>query len=163
MSVWRIDNPERFIQQIRWTCEEANSGCWIWPSCSNWQSGVRPALNIKGKSMSIARWILWAVTGELQEMARHTCDVECCCNPDHLVWGTRLDNARDLVERHPGIQGRKGENNSRSILTENEVKEVREVCVPGSKEFGFIALGKKYGVSRTAIWNVFTRRTWNHI
>lgn len=36
---------------------------------------------------------------EIGEVARHTCDFPSCCNPNHLVVGTQLDNIQDTVSR----------------------------------------------------------------
>lgn len=36
-------------------------------------------------------------------LIRHTCDNPPCCNPDHLIPGTQLENMRDMYER-----GRRG-------------------------------------------------------
>ena len=33
------------------------------------------------------------------EVVRHTCDRSRCCNPEHLLAGTRGDNVRDAFER----------------------------------------------------------------
>lgn len=32
-------------------------------------------------------------------VVRHTCDVTCCVNPDHLVLGTNKDNTADMISR----------------------------------------------------------------
>lgn len=34
-------------------------------------------------------------------IVRHTCDNKICCNPNHLVLGTKKDNRQDFMERHP--------------------------------------------------------------
>lgn len=41
--------------------------------------------------------------GEIPEnlVVRHKCDNTLCCNPNHLELGTKKDNRRDFMERHP--------------------------------------------------------------
>ncbi len=161
--LWRLDTPERFIEQIRWTCNEDENGCWIWVRCPDWKAG-RPRININGNSMNVARWVLWAVTGELHEIARHKCDVKCCCNPEHLIWGSKLDNTKDRVERNPrSFDNFRGSKNVKSKLTEDEIKEIRLICVPGSQELGYKAIASKYGVSRITITRIVKRESWKHI
>lgn len=38
-------------------------------------------------------------------VARHTCDVPACVNPDHLIEGTQADNVHDMVDRDRQAKG----------------------------------------------------------
>lgn len=177
-SNWRLDKPERFIEQMRWTCDEDENGCWIWPGCPEWNRPTgRPELLIQGKRMNTARWMLWAVTGELGEMALHKCDHGCCCNPDHLEWGTATNNRHDWRDRkndmrgpnNPnwgGIHSVRGETHKRSKLTEEQVREMRRIYTECDrpKKYGLIPqLAEKFGVSLGCVQSVVHFRTWKHV
>jgi len=67
---------------------EPNTGCWLWrtnhaPYRRSWVLAGRPLPR-------------YGLTGLV---LRHTCDVRCCVNPDHLVLGTSKDNAGDRARR----------------------------------------------------------------
>lgn len=52
--------------------------------------------------LRVNRWVLWQATGEAGEglEACHRCDRALCVQPEHLYWGTRADNVRDIVKRY---------------------------------------------------------------
>lgn len=169
MSIWRIEDPSKFIKQIQLVCDEDDNGCWIWP----FGDGItnRPELMINRKRMTITRWILWAITGELQPVARHTCDVGLCCNPEHLIWGTYVDNNRDWRERknnmigpnNPNYKGKysvTGEDHGRSKFTEDDVKEIRKQHLEGKSIY---RLALNHGVQKRTISMIVRRITWKHI
>lgn len=93
---------------------------------------------------------------------RHTCDHPPCVNPDHLVLGSHTDNMQDMV-----VRGRKarcdGLNNGNAKLSESQVQEIRQIYVKGSREFGTVALSKKYGVSQPHISKVVLAKAWRTI
>ena len=49
-----------------------------------------------------------------QEVVRHLCDTPRCCNPDHLILGTRRDNALDNLTYSKGVK-----------LNDDQVKEIK--------------------------------------
>lgn len=160
-SIWRIDKPEQFLHQIHWTCDETEgplaSLCWIWPG----KDDFRPDLKINGKKMAISRWILWFLTGELQECARHKCDIGRCCNPDHLEWGTFQQNTQDMFERkREGKANHKGESNGGRKLTEDNVREMRHLHATGATAAD---LSRKYNISWHTANNAMRGITWKHI
>jgi hypothetical protein len=94
----------------------------------------------------------------------HLCDNPPCCNPRHLVLGTRCANVADMI-----IKNRQGFKKNRAIGTRNfnaklnddSVKEIRSAYARG--EMNQYELADKYGVTQTAIGSVVLNRTWRHI
>jgi hypothetical protein len=113
------------------------------------------------------------VMGEPALCVLHKCDHRLCCNPDHLFLGTRTDNAADRTAKGRSARGDangsrtrpenrpKGSSHGRSKLTEEEVREIRLILATGEYEQPHIA--RAYGVSRTAIYEIHTRRKWGHL
>ena len=68
----------------------------------------------------------------------------------NLEWNDRheqLQHAYDLNLK----KADKGSSNCNAALTDEQVREIRKVYVRQSKEFGTVALGRKYGVSDRVI------------
>ena len=99
-------------------------------------------------------WAYGPTTSE--DVIRHTCDNPPCINPEHLRLGTAIDNVRDRVEK-----GRSaiGSDNGRSKLTEEQVKRIKgeEFFEPD------MALARKYGVDKKAIYCIKHDLTWTHV
>ncbi len=101
-------------------------------------------------------------------LAIHGCRQRHCV--EHVSWGSYTDNnGRDrkrdgTIPRgelhnfsvHPEKRAR-GSSHYCAKLTEDDVRAIRV-----SRE-SHVALGKKYRVSETAIYNVRLRRTWKHV
>jgi hypothetical protein len=62
---------------------------------------------------------------------------------ENLEWCTRQENVKHAYDT--------GLNPSRRKLTDKQVEEIRVVYKPHSREFGTVALAKKYGVSHVTI------------
>src|SRR5689334_262796 len=60
-----------------------------------------PRLHIQNKFYRISRVLLFRRYGHQPSniVSRHTCDNSKCINPDHIIPGTRADNARDMMSR----------------------------------------------------------------
>lgn len=78
---------------------------------------------------------------------------------DNLEWCTRVYNA-NYGHR---LEKVRGENNKNHILTEVQVKEIREKYIKNSRKFGQPALAKKYGVSRGSIEKIVNNKKWKHL
>ena len=85
------------------------------------------------------------------QLVRHTCDNPKCVNPEHLVIGTHQDNMDDRKKRN---RTAKGLANGAGKLTPAQVTYIRTHYVKYSKEFGTVALGRKFGVHSSTISNV---------
>src|SRR5258708_1340856 len=71
------------------------SACPIWHGSTNHPAHGK--LNIRGRSWAAHRlaWTLRHGPIPTGMILCHRCDVRRCCNPDHLVLGTRGDNMAD--------------------------------------------------------------------
>jgi len=85
---------------------------------------------------------------------RHRCDNPSCCNPNHLLPGTHLDNVRDRQSR--GRQA-KGDRCHFTKLTPADVLSIR------SDTRSQRTIAKQYGVTKTAIAYIKQGRSWKHV
>lgn len=79
-------------------------------------------------------------------------------NVKNLEWCTNLENMRHSVET--GLRNIKGENNPSAKLTVKDVVNIRKEYVPKSKEFGTVALARKYGVTNVMIGKIIRNECW---
>lgn len=130
------------------------SGCWLWAGTTNafgygvietYSGGVR--IRRRAHVISYENFV-----GPIADRAiiRHTCDTPACCQPKHLLPGTRSDNSRDKVERDR--QSRK--------LDRGQVIRMRELREKG---VSVKELAKLFDVSNPAVEAVIYRRNWKHI
>ena len=77
-------------------------------------------------------------------------NLEWCTTQYNLTYGHRLDCAR-------------GERSHLHKLTKEQIAEIKVTCVKGDPNFGYSALGRKYGVSHTAIEYAVKNKTWKHL
>ncbi len=122
-------------------------------------SNGRPQIGVNYTKMRVARFLV-AVRDELdmrgQWDTRHTCNVRACVNPDHLLSGTRQDNALDRHEQGTAPIGERAPN---ARLTQDDVREVHRLA--GSMKQARIA--ERFRVSATTISNILNGVTWRHV
>jgi hypothetical protein len=137
---------------------EPNSGCWLW------LGAIKHGYPIIRRSQDFKRWDILVHRAVCEErhgplgalMARHTCDVPWCVNPDHVLPGTHSDNMADKQSR--GRQARLGGALcGRRKLTQQQVSEVLATAhIRGSGR----ALARRFGVRPNAISDIRTGKTW---
>jgi hypothetical protein len=88
----------------------------------------------------------------------HACDNPGCVNPFHLWLGTSAENTKDMLNKNRR-PSQKGENNPESILTKEEVLEIREI----GKTKTLKELSEIYGVSISAISLILLNKSWTDI
>lgn len=143
------------------------TGCWVWQRAqtgNGWRERKGYGyfrLRGEGRGGFTAHRVVFYLThGRWPNETRHTCDNKPCCNPEHLLDGTKSDNMRDAVER--GLIRRvRGERAPSSRLTELKVLEIRRRYAGGGCTFR--SLASDYGVGATTVRAVVARRTWTHI
>jgi len=148
------------------------NGCWLW-------TGVQikdgyGTLSVKGQRVlshrfSLSLHLKRPITLGLE--VRHICHNPLCFNPDHLEEGTHVENMNDMIIAKRQAAGKRlsevlvgkehingrGEKNGRSVLTSNQVLEIRKsVSSIGD-------LTKQYGVSKTTIRAILSRKIWKHV
>jgi hypothetical protein len=114
--------------------------------------GMVRAGRMRGAHVVVCEWT-YGPRPDGTEVA-HICGVRCCVNPKHLRWATHVDNAAD---RHVHGTHRTGERSPNAVLTADAVRAARVRHAAGET---FTALGREYGVSRTAMRNAIVGRTW---
>lgn len=89
----------------------------------------------------------------------HKCDNPSCINPEHLFLGTPKENTSDMIKKGRcviGVHDNSGESNPNSILSEEDVRWIRENYTQGKgPEFG-----RKFGVSSVTINKIIRRDLW---
>ena len=137
-----IDRLDRF---------EINGDCWEWNGSRN--SGNYGHLTHRHRRWRahVASWVVH--NGPVPDGAQvlHTCDNPPCINPDHLRSGTVVENMRDMVARDRSLKGVKNTNHK---VTEADVLAIR--LDPRLHR----VIAADYGISRTAVSNIQTRRRW---
>lgn len=72
--------------------------------CLEWTGSTRDGygrVTTQGKGWTVVRLIWTLQHGGIPDghVIRHTCDKSKCCNPAHLLTGTRADNMQDRFSR----------------------------------------------------------------
>lgn len=76
---------------------------------------------------------------------------------ENLEWNTSKENTLHSIAI--GLQDQKGIKHHKCKLTEEQVREIREIGFSQTR----MSLSKKYGVSRTNILGIIRGKFWKHI
>ena len=92
------------MKRITDNIEIDQNGCWVWLKSTS--SSGYGQLTVKGKYWQTHRYAYTQAKGDIPDglLLRHTCHNIKCCNPDHLVTGTDLDNWHDSKDVHLAAQ-----------------------------------------------------------
>ncbi len=154
MGVW--DRVEKY------TMPEPNSGCWLWTGACAADGYPRITIgsltNKTKKSVRVNRLVCDAAHGLPDGMhALHKCDNIICINPDHIYPGSAKQNTQDCVSRGRRTQIKCGSQNSRAVLSEEDVLAIRLSTKSG------VELANIYNVSQANISMIKSRKNWRHI
>lgn len=111
----------------------------------------------------VHRQVFLDAYGYLPPVVRHACDNPTCIEPTHLIGGTQADNMKDMKkrQRRRGITAVYGETHGCSILTEDQVKEIKARYLP--RKITQKMLASEYGVSQWTIRAITQGRLWKHL
>jgi hypothetical protein len=131
--------------------------CWIWKG--RYSANGYGSFDWKNRPHIASRMSYRIYKGDVPEhlFVCHSCDNPQCVNPGHLWLGTPKDNVDDCIQKgraRPFPLKRLGREVNTAKLDEVAVREIRK-----SSE-NLRALGRKYGVSSTAIGLIKKRVNW---
>lgn len=91
---------------------------------------------------------------ETGKVVCHKCDNPQCTNPNHLFFGTHLDNQNDKVakQRHA-----KGESQGNSKLTEDDVAEIRARI-----NEDYRTLCNDFQLAPSTVYRIWNGQSWAH-
>ncbi len=74
--------------------------CWPWTGTTGGRDG-RGYMSLEGKKRTAYLIVFEIFNGHIPTgmVVRHTCDNPLCCNPKHLILGTRSQNEQDKYDR----------------------------------------------------------------
>ena len=133
---------------------EPNSGCWLYAGPVDEFGYGR--VRIGKKKVRIHNFTFQKDNGDLLdgEVVRHSCDMPCCWNPNHLSSGTHSDNIQDALKRD---RWPVGERNVWAKLTNEDIAIIR------ASSDTHRSLGERYGVAHSTIGYIKRGLSWKHI
>ncbi len=146
---------------LRRTEKQAN-GCWIWSGCLTWNGyGEIGSGSAAGRTtrthVAMYRESVGPIPAGL--FVCHHCDNRACINPQHLFLGTAAENSADMRAKGR-TNGPRGERSASCKLTPPQVLEIRRLATEGLSRS---AIGRMFGVSKSSVSGIVTRRKWAHI
>lgn len=160
----RVSALERFEMKF---VKGSEAECWSWLAAKTPKGYGKLMVDTETKVFEVAhRFSYKQYVGEIPEgfVVRHKCDNPSCVNPYHLELGTDKDNVHDCIKRgrfnaygkrKKGsdktallIKMSRGENNSGSKLTDEQVEEIRQLR-KGGMTVEYIA--EKFNVSSSYV------------
>ena len=153
---WRGERRVMSVRERLDLCRKINpiTGCWEWTKFRDtngyghiW-NGTRHAL------VHVTAWIIYVGPVPEGKNILHKCDNPPCFNPDHIYPGTQKDNVRDMIERRRGLVG---EHNGSSILTEQQVLNIREAA---KTKTGY-RIAKESGINCNTVYDILRGDTWS--
>ena len=79
---------------------------------------------------------------------------------DNLEWLTPSENLRHALDM--GLK-KSGTEHSGAKFTEEQVRYIREVCIPDDKEWGFNALARMFNVTETTIARIYKHERYRNV
>lgn len=161
MGMTKRPISDRFWEKV---IKKGPDECWLWKG--RLHSFGHGDMVIDGHAVGAHRVSYMLNIGEIPKnyCVCHSCDVPNCVNPKHLFLGTVKDNMDDMNSKghnffQPGHELNIGENNARSILTEEDVNYIRS----NSDRYTAKELSKKFNVSESSIHRAVRGETWNNV
>lgn len=146
--------PQRFFRDV--VIPYRGSDCLPWPYNRNRQG--YGYLHRDGRDQGVHRLVCHEVNGpppSPQHFAIHSCGNghQGCCAPNHLRWGTQVENMADtlLHDTH-----HRGERTWNAKLSEEDVIQMRSMWPKTS----YRKIAKAFGVSYSTVREAITKKTW---
>lgn len=136
---------------------EPNCGCWLWTGTRTKLGYGR--LTYQGANCKAHRLAWELANGPIPSGMGilHRCNNPSCVNPDHLYPGNQAQNYHDMVRAGRDKCVLRGEDRPDAKLTEEQVLAIRS----DSRSCSMVA--REYGMNKSTINHIRTRRRWAHI
>lgn len=98
---WEKRRPPTVVEYISSKIDvQDDTGCWLWKGA---RAGRVGEFNYKNEVGLAPRKVYENLVSSIPESlcALHHCDDPRCVNPDHLYLGTKKQNRKDFMNRHP--------------------------------------------------------------
>lgn len=130
--------------------------CWPWLGEVNHGGYGLFQFSVTRRNVRAHRFVLGLTSVDAAHLiVRHRCDNPPCCNPAHLLTGTKRQNSQDMVSRNRQTHGSR---NPAARLNEDQVARIRATFALGG--ITRTALAEQYGVTRSTIGRVVSGRGW---
>lgn len=167
-----MSGPPRLTADERierfWSRVDSSLGpkeCWPWMGAKHpegygqvgWRlnDGSHRALQTHRVAMFLTTGV-WS-SGRENNYVRHRCNNPPCCNPDHLLFGTAVENAHDAA-----LAGRlrRGSAHGLSKLSDGDVREILKDIAEGQPQ---AEIARQWKISATLVCSIKRGRCWNHV
>jgi hypothetical protein len=166
------------VVEVRGNVRTDRDPCWI-SICSTNSSGYGQIM-FETRAWNTHRFSWWIHNGQPElnntDHIAHHCDNKLCCNPSHLYKATPKENAADVwnrglkVKKYSDVSDKpktpcmarslKGETNGRSILTLEQVKDIRKRYAEGFKYGEMKRLAEELGITYITIQKIVANKIW---
>lgn len=150
-----FENAGTMIRENVTETEEGKGGsfppgeCWIWNLGKNFRKyGITSFKNRDTRAHILSLESKHKRFEKLGEVVRHLCASPSCCNPEHLRFGSRKENAIDVLLHRSSNSAK---------MNPAKVRLIR-ASTSSNKE-----LSRVYGIGRGAINNIRKRKTWSFV
>ena len=135
--------------------------CWPWMSSTH--KFGHGYFNVSPKAKNhyahrVAKMLDLGKVLDKSETVRHSCDNPPCCNPKHLIVGTKKQNTEDMLSRGRCSAGNKHYN---SKITNEQSDWARKVY--SKKEMTQQQIGKVLGISQSAVSRILSNKRYKKV
>ncbi len=137
------------------------TGCWLWTGAKKELGYGVIGLGHRTDGIIKAHRAAYKLyNGDIPDgmCVLHKCDTPSCVNPGHLFLGSLKDNARDCVSKGRAVlPDNRGERATWAKLKSSDVLQIKK------REMSGPAYARMYGVSKSAIYEIWRGRNWSSI
>jgi len=168
----RMNHSDIYYQRFKtdeqrfWENVHKTDGCWTWIGARTGLPGNQYGAFYANSKQIRAHRFSWELSNKRSipdgMFVCHSCDNGLCVRPSHLWIGTNSDNMKDGYSkgRVRFKNSRVGEGNGRAVLTDQNVREIRQKSKLGST---CADLSSEYGVCPNNIRAVIKGTTWKNV
>lgn len=158
-------DSERFWSKVKIAGPDE---CWLWQASYDKDGYGQYFYNNKRYLAHIVAFAIHVgIVPNGQVIIRHTCNNPSCVNPSHLIDGTHNDNKYDsiIARTYKGNGGLRhsGETHASTLLTEDDIKEIRRLGLLMSTTQIANEPRFKGKITRGGVWHILSNSTWKGV